>query len=106
MIKKETLTKDWIQQVSKNNRNADPILVEKVIRALFLLEGLGKAKLPFIFKGVTALMLLMDSAKRLSIDIDIILFKQPKNLDDLLARVVREQHFNIAATFLHIHAEL
>ncbi len=39
-----------------------------------LLEGLFKSGLPFIFKGGTALMLLMNSAKRLSIDIDIILF--------------------------------
>ncbi len=93
MIKKETLTKEWIQQVSKNNRNADPILVEKVIRALFLLEGLAKAKLPFIFKGGTALMLLMDSAKRLSIDIDIILLKQVKELDEILSGMAKEQHF-------------
>ena len=94
MIKKETLTKDWIQQVCKKNRNADPILVEKVIRALFLVEGLAKTDLSFVFKGGTALMLLMDSAKRLSIDIDIILFKSPKNLDAILEGVAKEQHFN------------
>ena len=39
-------------------------------------------------------MLLMDSAKRLSIDIDIILFKSPKNLDAILESVAKEQHFN------------
>ena len=94
MIKKETLTKEWIQEVCKKNRNADPILVEKVIRALFLVEGLAKTDLSFVFKGGTALMLLMDSAKRLSIDIDIILFKSPKNLDEILVGVSKEQHFN------------
>lgn len=45
-------------------------LLEKMIRALMLLEGLSKSGLTFIFKGGTALMLLLDSAKRLSIDID------------------------------------
>jgi predicted nucleotidyltransferase component of viral defense system len=94
MIKKETLTKDWIQEVCKKNRNADPILVEKVIRALFLVEGLSKTNLSFIFKGGTALMLLMDSARRISIDIDIILFKSPKNLEEILQGVAKEQHFN------------
>lgn len=94
MIKKETLTKEWIQQVCKKNRNAVPVLVEKVIRALFLVEGLAKSDLSFVFKGGTALMLLMDSAKRLSIDVDIILSKSPKNLDEILEGVAREQHFN------------
>src|ERR1035437_2966504 len=94
MIKKETLSEDWIQEVCKKNHNADPILVEKVIRALFLVEGLSKTDLSFVFKGGTALMLLMESAKRLSIDIDIILFKSPKNLDEILSGVAKEQHFN------------
>ena len=66
MISKETLTIEWIEKVSKANRNADKILIEKVIRATLLLEGLSKSGIPFIFKGGTALMLLLNSAKRLS----------------------------------------
>ena len=77
MISKETLTVQWIDKVSKSNRNADKILVEKVIRALLLLEGLSNIGLSFIFKGGTALMLLLNSAKRLSIDIDIIVSAPP-----------------------------
>jgi hypothetical protein len=64
MIDKEKITVEWIEKVSKANRNADKILVEKVIRALLLLEGLAKQKLSFVFKGGTALMLLLNSAKR------------------------------------------
>jgi len=78
MIDKANITIDWINKVSKENWNADKILVEKVVRALLLLKGLVKEKLSFVFKGGTALMLLLDSTKRLSIDIDIIL---PKNLN-------------------------
>ncbi len=51
MIDKEKITVDWINKVSKENRNTDKILVEKVIRALLLLEGLVKQKLTFVFKG-------------------------------------------------------
>jgi hypothetical protein len=76
MIAKECLTLDWLERVSAQNNKADKILIEKVIRALLLLEGLTQSGLSFVFKGGTALMLLVDSTKRLSIDIDIILKKQ------------------------------
>jgi len=45
MISKDSLHLDWITKVSSANRKADKILVEKVIRALLLLEGLGKKNL-------------------------------------------------------------
>ncbi len=73
MIDKQSLDIEWINNVSSKKRNADRILVEKVIRALLLLEGLARVKLDFVFKGGTALMLLLNSSKRLSIDIDIII---------------------------------
>ncbi len=73
MISNKTLHLDWINSVSKNNGNVDYILVEKVIRALLLIEGLVESGINFIFKGGTALMLLQGSTKRLSIDIDILL---------------------------------
>lgn len=93
MIDREKLTIDWINKVSKENRNADKILVEKVIRALLLLEGLVKQKLSFVFKGGTALMLHLNSSKRLSIDIDVIIPVKPENLDKLLDNVASEQGF-------------
>ncbi len=51
MISKDSLHIDWINKVSKANRKADKILVEKVIRALLLVEGLVKQNLDFVFKG-------------------------------------------------------
>jgi predicted nucleotidyltransferase component of viral defense system len=72
MIAKETLHPEWINQASTQNRNADKILLEKVIRSLLLLEGLSESGLSFIFKGGTAVMLLQGLPKRFSIDIDII----------------------------------
>lgn len=93
MIDKEKITLEWIEKVSKANRNADKILVEKVIRALLLLEGLVKQKLSFVFKGGTALMLHLNSTKRLSIDIDIIITEKPDNLNEILDKLAAEQGF-------------
>jgi len=93
MINQKEISIDWIKKVTKANKNADKILVEKVIRAFILLEGLVKQKLDFIFKGGTALMLHFNSAKRLSIDIDIMLPKEKNNLNDKLDSLVTEQGF-------------
>lgn len=93
MIDRQNITIQWINRVSKENRYADKILVEKVIRALLLLEGLVKEKLSFVFKGGTSLMLHLNSTKRLSIDIDIIIPAAPKNLEDILDVVAKEQGF-------------
>jgi len=47
MIDNKTLDIEWIKEVSVKNRKVDKILVEKVIRALYLLEGLAKVDLDF-----------------------------------------------------------
>ena len=73
MISNKTLQIEWLKTVSEKNRKMDTTLVEKVIRALLLLEGLAQSKQPFVFKGGTALMLLLGKINRLSIDIDIII---------------------------------
>lgn len=73
MIKKECFTTEWIEQVASELHYNDKNLIEKVIRALSLLEMLVKAGCPLVFKGGTALMLILGkSAHRLSIDIDVI----------------------------------
>lgn len=93
MINKNEISLEWLNQVSKQHRNADKILVEKVIRALLLLEGLAKQNLSFVFKGGTALMLHFNSTKRLSIDIDIILPSEPENLESILEAIVEGEGF-------------
>ncbi|MFA7449158.1 MAG: nucleotidyl transferase AbiEii/AbiGii toxin family protein [Weeksellaceae bacterium] len=93
MINQKEISAEWLNQVAKQHRNADKILVEKVIRALLLLEGLVKQNIDFVFKGGTALMLHFNSAKRLSIDIDIILSNETKNLESVLDTIAKEQGF-------------
>ena len=86
MIAFESTTKEWIETVAKLHK-ADKILIEKTIRALMLLEGLTESGLNFIFKGGTALMLLFNSGKRLSIDIDIVVSEKEKDIADSLKRI-------------------
>ncbi|MBU0764335.1 MAG: nucleotidyl transferase AbiEii/AbiGii toxin family protein [Bacteroidetes bacterium] len=92
MIDKNTFTIEWIKEVSAKNRNADKLLVEKVCRAFILLEVLSESGLDFIFKGGTALMLLTDSRKRLSIDIDIIVPNHIE-LNELLEKTASQKGF-------------
>ena len=93
MIDQKNISLDWINSVSRANKNADKILVEKVIRALLLLEGLVHNGIPFVFKGGTALMLHLKSTKRLSIDIDIILPEVPSDFDVRLDTIAIHQGF-------------
>ena len=93
MINVESLTAAWIEKVANANRNADKILVEKVIRALYLLELLYHSGLPFLFKGGTSLMLLTESARRLSIDIDIIVPEKPGDIHSFLSFVIEQSDF-------------
>lgn len=93
MINQNAIDITWIEKVSKANRNADKILVEKTIRAFLLLEGLVTAGMSFVFKGGTSLMLLTKSNKRMSIDIDIIMPNVPSNLTEMLEDVAHKQRF-------------
>lgn len=93
MIDKDKIGINWLEKVSKENRKADKILIEKVIHALLLLEGLVRNNIPFVFKGGTSLMLHFESAKRLSIDIDIIIEERIEDLENLLNNVAKQQGF-------------
>jgi predicted nucleotidyltransferase component of viral defense system len=63
----------WLTNIKvKLNPNIDITLLERMIYALELLGQLTKVNDKFIFKGGTALVLLLPEIKRLSIDIDVI----------------------------------
>ena len=92
MIAQKNITKEWIETVAKLNK-ADKNLVEKVIRALLLLEGLSESNLNFVFKGGTALMLLLNSEKRLSIDIDIIVPNKETDIIKIIENICKTKGF-------------
>ncbi|MDR1918915.1 MAG: nucleotidyl transferase AbiEii/AbiGii toxin family protein, partial [Tannerellaceae bacterium] len=93
MIKEESISKEWIEHIAKSYK-ADKILVEKVIRALILLEGLAVSGLDFRFKGGTAFMLLLSSAKRLSIDIDIVVADKALDLTPVIHKISSYKGFS------------
>jgi hypothetical protein len=92
LISEECLSIEWIKKSSAQNNNADKILVEKLVRALKLLEGLVEENLDFVFKGGTSLMLLLESTKRLSIDIDIVI-ESKVDLEKPFANIVKKKGF-------------
>lgn len=73
MISQECFTASWIAQKSNELHYNDKNIIEKVVRALSLLDMLAQSGCPFFFKGGSCLMLLLKNGRhRLSIDIDII----------------------------------
>lgn len=94
MIDKNKITSGWIKEISEKNNKADILLIEKVIHALLLVEGLVKQNFDFILKGGTSLMLILGSTKRFSIDIDIIMQNHSDNLLDMLNKLVTDVGFN------------
>lgn len=85
MLKRENFTEEHIRNLQQSSRR-DPVLLERAVYAFGLLEALARVEMPFIFKGGTCLMLLMDSPRRLSTDIDIIVHPET-DLDDYLKKV-------------------
>lgn len=83
MIGKNSFTKAHITSIKKTYKNLDEFLIERMIFAFGLLESLVRVNLPFVFKGGTSLVLLLNKPYRLSTDIDIIV--EPHiNLDEFL----------------------
>ena len=71
MITKENFEESHIKNLQKKY-GCDPGLLERVVYAFGLLEALARVQMPFLFKGGTCLMLLLDRPMRLSTDIDVI----------------------------------
>ena len=93
MINLDCTSIEWIRNVSAEHNNADKMLVEKVVRALLLLEGLAVSGLDFCFKGGTATMLLLDTVRRMSIDIDIIAPDSTADLSAIIDGICKRQGF-------------
>lgn len=71
MIDKNTYTKEHLLYLLSKYKT-DPQLLERAIFALGLLEAISRVSEEFCFKGGSSLMILTDTPRRLSTDIDII----------------------------------
>ena len=73
MIAEKCFSQEWISAKAMELRYPDKNVIERVVRAFSLLDMLARSGCPFVFKGGTSLMLLLqDTSSRLSTDIDII----------------------------------
>ena len=70
----------------------DPILIEKMIMALTLVENLQLAGLEFIFKGGTSLPLVTGKLNWFSIDIDIVT-RPGQDIEPSLQYIIRQKVF-------------
>ncbi len=87
MIKPNSFSREWIDNLRNKKKKIDPTLCEKMIRALGLLEQLIVNKLEFVFKGGTSLILLIEEPQRFSIDIDINVQESKENLIEILDQI-------------------
>lgn len=71
MLMRDNYTEEHISEV-RAKTGVDPSVLERTIFAFGLLEAIRQVELPFIFKGGTSLLLLLETPRRLSTDIDII----------------------------------
>ncbi len=72
MVLSENFKREHIEEI-RSNYSIDNSILERSIFALSLLEALVRVGMPFIFKGGTSLLLLLEKPRRLSTDIDIIM---------------------------------
>jgi len=87
MINKEVFTETHIKNL-QNKTKRDPLLLERAIYAFGLLDALATVGLPFIFKGGTSLMLVLDTPRRLSTDIDIVV-KPDTDIDEYIQKTAK-----------------
>ena len=71
MLLKDNYTAEHIITI-KQQTGADPSIIERTVYAFGLLEAIRCVGLPFIFKGGSSLLILLEKPRRLSTDIDII----------------------------------
>ncbi len=93
MISKHSHSQEWVMRVRETAFGKDPILIEKMIMALTLLENLRSSGLDFVFKGGTALILLLKTPRRFSIDVDILL-PDDQNLESHFQKIVEQGVFH------------
>lgn len=93
MIKINSYNSEWIEKIKNNKKKIDPILCEKMIRALALVEQLVVNNLQFVFKGGTSLILLVEKPQRFSIDIDINTEESKANLLTSLKKICSSELF-------------
>ncbi len=95
MIKEHCFTKEWVEAFKKEKeyRRINPPVLEKMIHALCFLQYIQEGGLKFTFKGGTSLVLLLQEARRFSVDIDIISLRSREEIEKVIDKAVKDSHF-------------
>lgn len=92
-LQERCFSKEWLAEQRKHMRRVDPGLLEKSIYALELVGHLVRRKLPFVFKGGTCMVLLLEEIRRLSIDVDIVCAVPVAEMESVLRAISEESRF-------------
>ena len=84
MLLRENYTAEHIAELRKTT-GADPSILERTVFAFGLLEAIRSVGMPFIFKGGTSLLVILEHPRRLSTDIDIIV-ERGTDIDSFIER--------------------
>lgn len=84
MLLRDNYTATYISKL-REETGADPSILERTVFAFGLLEAIRSVGMPFIFKGGTSLLVMLDKPKRLSTDIDIIVSRDT-NVDEYIEK--------------------
>lgn len=93
MISTESLTKDWIFSYKRTIKGSDPSIIERMIRAFYLVENITLSGCKFLFKGGTSLALVCKKLRRFSVDVDILTKEDRVSLENYLDYVVANSDF-------------
>ncbi|MCF7825701.1 MAG: nucleotidyl transferase AbiEii/AbiGii toxin family protein [Candidatus Marinimicrobia bacterium] len=93
MIHLDTLSREWIMYVRGKIKGSDPGIIERLLRAYYLVEQLVKYDLEFVFKGGTCLTLLTHKPQRFSTDVDVITQVKRGDLESILTQIVTNSAF-------------
>ncbi|MBI9008531.1 MAG: nucleotidyl transferase AbiEii/AbiGii toxin family protein [Tenericutes bacterium] len=92
MINDISFSAEWLKKINDKYKRADKNIIEKEIYALKLLELIAKTGFKFIFRGGTALSLMLQEFTRFSIDIDICTGESHKRLEEII-EILRASKF-------------
>ncbi|MCU0857867.1 MAG: nucleotidyl transferase AbiEii/AbiGii toxin family protein [Pontiellaceae bacterium] len=93
VLQEKCFTKEWLDAQRGQMQRVDPGLLEKSIHALELVGHLVRYDLPFVFKGGTCMLLLLEDIRRLSIDVDIVCTVSGAEMESVLRAIGTESRF-------------
>lgn len=88
MLSPKTFTKEWLDAHARSAGALNAQIFERCVHALELVGRLAEAKLDFIFKGGTSLILHLEPVRRLSVDVDIVCLEPLERVTEVLKQVI------------------